>query len=513
MENEATKEKTPVNCLSNFRVSKIKQLEQQNLELIRKIKQLENFCGELRDNNIRLAAENEKLKLYLPRDGNTEEHNEQVYQTDEEMLAQETNWNVKKNKKNKRASKKRKVKSSVEIDVNCSQNQALGNSEYLPENGNDNENSEQVYQTDEEVLAKETEWILKKNKKKTKKFNTKAIDAEPVQTQSQINPKNVRPPPVMVSGLSKFNELHSLVKKTVKQEFTIKIVNNHTYKINTFNSDDYREITKIFNEKKLIWHTFEDKQNRPIRVILKNLHHTCETSDIINDLKSQGYNIISATNKFKYRTKDPLDMFILSFDSSETINRIYEINKILNTIVNIEPIRLPKDIAQCKNCQSFNHTKNYCSKQTRCVKCAGNHDSKLCNKPPNVKPKCCNCGDSHPASYRGCVVAKELQRLKNIKTKKIQSNIQKSSNASQRNNNRARERIEKPPQNLYSEAVKKNTPITRGNKVLKSLEKADNKNQDILGKILNKLENLEKFNSAIEQRLLTLEENFNSIID
>jgi hypothetical protein len=33
----------------------------------------------------------------------------------------------------------------------------------------------------------------------------------------------------------------------------------------------------------------------------------------------------------------------------------------------------------------------------------------------NQNPKCVNCGEGHPANYRGCIVAKKLQKIKNKK--------------------------------------------------------------------------------------------------
>ncbi|KAK9883426.1 hypothetical protein WA026_001600 [Henosepilachna vigintioctopunctata] len=35
-----------------------------------------------------------------------------------------------------------------------------------------------------------------------------------------------------------------------------------------------------------------------------------------------------------------------------------------------------------------------------------------CKKTENVQPKCVNCGKNHPANYRGCIAAKELQKIR-----------------------------------------------------------------------------------------------------
>jgi len=70
-------------------------------------------------------------------------------------------------------------------------------------------------------------------------------------------------------------------------------------------------------------------------------------------------------------------------------------------------------IPQCKNCLKYNHTKNYCHLDPKCVLCAGDHTltdcpQRLLPQKDMPKPKCSNCGEDHLASYRGC---KEHQKL------------------------------------------------------------------------------------------------------
>lgn len=104
---------------------------------------------------------------------------------------------------------------------------------------------------------------------------------------------------------------------------------------------------------------------------------------------------------------------MLSFDKEEDVNQIYSIKSILGCKVDIQQLKVSKLIPQCKRCQAYGHTQKYCSKEPRCVKCTGKHLKKDCQKPAEMKPKCIHCGEAHPASYRGCAVAKELQSLKN----------------------------------------------------------------------------------------------------
>ncbi|XP_075151150.1 uncharacterized protein LOC142225262 [Haematobia irritans] len=211
-------------------------------------------------------------------------------------------------------------------------------------------------------------------------------DIDGTEAASKKQQKPVRPPPIIVSSMENFGALRNVIKSKAANGFITKQIDKQSQKISTFEANDYREVTKALNEAKIQWHSYENKHDRPIRVIAKNLHHTCDPIDIITDLKEQGFNIINAFNKTHYYTKDPLDLFVLSFHPTENIQKIYDIKQILNTI-------------------------------SRCARCAGKHETKTCEKPSVFLPKCCNCGEQHPASYRGCIVAKELQKLRNQKLK------------------------------------------------------------------------------------------------
>lgn len=596
---------SPRNSLSSFRVSKFKELEQKNAELLLRISDLENLCRSLQQENSFLreanqiipqnvtnanihpvyctdedelsnetdwigqsGIHNKKKKTVSPRqlfhkhdseaagtpsgnsDGNYINPNQivnepqfegreaitEMYEqtqtnydqneneTDEEDeteedITKETEWIVQKSRSNKNQNKNQpqiipnssaREKSQYIPRQQIYNNSASGSNQNKPSSNNEPNNREQnVYETDEDELTKETEWIVTKPRKKKSQTNT---NSSSVRNQNKPPEQNkvslARPPPIVINSTKNFTDLHNFIKSAVHGDFNIKVIHNNTYKICTFGSTEYRNLTKSLNEAKITWHSYENKQARPIRVVARNLHHTCEPTEIIKDLKDKGYKILNAFNKLQFRTKQPLDMFILSFESAENIEKIYEIKKIMNTIVKIEPMKLPKEIPQCKNCQQFNHTKNYCSKEPRCVRCAGKHLSKDCTKPQNIHPKCCNCAEHHPASYRGCIVAKELQKLRN---KKVQ--LQRSSQQQTSRENPEEQNPPKQNQNLgpISQPVKKvptkekcsYSEVTRPSKV------NENANQgNLLAKIIAKLDKIESANIAIHNRLIVLEQNF-----
>jgi hypothetical protein len=115
--------------------------------------------------------------------------------------------------------------------------------------------------------------------------------------------------------------------------------------------------------------------------MIKNLHHSYQPINIIRSLNDQGLQALNATPKLKWTTKEPLDMFIVSFHRNTDINKVFNIKTICRAAVSVEPIRTNKLIPQCKICQSFGHKRNYYNKAPKCVKCPGPHLTSECDKP------------------------------------------------------------------------------------------------------------------------------------
>lgn len=288
------------------------------------------------------------------------------------------------------------------------------------------------FHTDEEELARETEWILQKNKKRTTKkrkaesspeMDSSAQTSKLVKDKTKENTKKPKLPPVILSNISDFNTVQDLMSSQ-GITYEIKLLNNKQLSIKVNSENDYRSLTKAINGAKFEWHSYENKATRPCKVIARGLHPSCKPESLEEDLKEQGFKVLNVINLMKKKKvndtqiKDPLPLFMLTFDHSEDIKKIFSITHIVRTKVKIEAIKKRKEqIPQCKRCQRFEHTHSYCKREARCVKCAGSHLTIECKVDKKAPPKCSNCHEAHPANYRGCVVAKELQKRRSAKKK------------------------------------------------------------------------------------------------
>jgi hypothetical protein len=166
--------------------------------------------------------------------------------------------------------------------------------------------------------------------------------------------------------------------------------------------DTYRALIKLFKENGIYYHTYQLKEERAYRVVLKYLHHTTEVEDIRQELLALGHVARSIVNVHHRLTKEPLNLFFVDLEPANNNKDTYNITAIQNKIIHIEPPRTnKKHIPQCARCQHYGDTRTYCNKPYACVKCGGPHNSTDYTKRRDTPTKCALCGGNHPANYKG----------------------------------------------------------------------------------------------------------------
>lgn len=387
-----------------------------------------------------------------------EEENSSSLDSEEKIVKQETSW--------------------ITVDYNKKKTKKKRTKPTSPSSTSEDEISDPEYRSRRKIFKKINNQASKITKENGQINNSGSnIDKSsnsnnPVNT---TNPKNnntesdntktktLPPPPIKIIGIKSFENLQKILKvASEKEEYMIRFLGDDMWKINPQTETAFKNIRENLNKNNIQWYTHADKNNRNIKVMCRGLPTSLNPDEIVQDLKEKNFKIISAVcmqkrieiknkNKITENTENKdnpsepkntdnnppqkiikkyeyikIPLYQLDFDHNESAEKIYNIKAILHTIVKIEPIKInPKIIPQCKRCCGYFHTANFCQKSPRCVKCAGKHYSHECeHKGMIANPKCAICGNiGHPASYRGCPVAKELQntRKKQLKMKKQNS--------------------------------------------------------------------------------------------
>ncbi|GBN02169.1 hypothetical protein AVEN_189915-1, partial [Araneus ventricosus] len=168
--------------------------------------------------------------------------------------------------------------------------------------------------------------------------------------------------------------------------------------------DDYRDITKLLKEKKQDFYIMVPRDERPIKVVIKDLPIFTDTETIKTELEELRFVVNRVTQLKQIRTKKPLPMFLIELTRSPNAEKIYNLTHFMNLKIRIENFQKRPGYTQCWNCQHFHHSSATCQGASRCLKCGENHRTNECHIKERMEtPKCINCNQlGHVASWMGC---------------------------------------------------------------------------------------------------------------
>lgn len=220
-----------------------------------------------------------------------------------------------------------------------------------------------------------------------------------------------KPTPTFIAnnGSLDFNSLNASLKDLLGDTYLTKS-NKYGVNITCLNNEAHAKLRKFLldNQNKFVSHTYQTKNERGFRGVIRHLNKTTSYNWIREKLANLGFQV-RFLNVIKSRSnKEPLNLFEIEIENCDkaSIEAFLELKMLGNQLITVEKL-LRKDVPQCHRCQCFGHTKNYCLRPFRCVKCAGGHPSTECKKLNIAKPKCANCHGEHTANYKGCIAYKE----------------------------------------------------------------------------------------------------------
>lgn len=248
--------------------------------------------------------------------------------------------------------------------------------------------------------------------------NPSAEEAQTSLTEPVANTitKPTIPPPIFIKGVDDFPGVCTeLIDLIGVDNFHCKSSADRL-KIQTANPESYRALVQFLRKENAEFHTYQLQEDKPIRVVIRNIHPTTPCELIKEELVLRLYEVRQVTPVLHRLNKNPLPLFFVDLEPTIHSNEIFQLTSLLHTKIIVEEPYKHKTISQCANCQDYGHTKAYCGYSPRCVRCGKDHHSSSCPNSRDEPPKCALCQENHPASYKGCAVYKNLQRRKNPNT-------------------------------------------------------------------------------------------------
>lgn len=303
-----------------------------------------------------------------------------------------------------------------------------------------------------------------------------------------------KPPPITIYNVGVIQHIHDLLKQITNNKYTIKTISYETIKVQVIEAEHFKTLIKELDSRNTQYHTFRPKSEKTFRFVLRGLHHGTDSEEIKKSLAEQGHEVVNIHNIKHRTTKKPLPMFYIDITPKENNKHVYNLDKLGNNIIKCEPPHTKRIIPQCTRCQAYGHTKTYCRKISRCVKCSGQHETKECTrKTRDDKVKCVNCGGDHPANYRGCLVHKQLQQ-------KLYPTLREKRNPQQQIQLTSTQHIQ--PGTSYAQTVNNNK--TQNNQVIPIINQPVNnmsKLEEMMGKLMEQMSTMLNLLTTVVNKL------------
>lgn len=257
------------------------------------------------------------------------------------------------------------------------------------------------------------------------------VPSAPATAYSTENVKSRTPPPIVAYDLDTKKGSQEFAKILGHTDFDINIKNSRCSQIKTRNRKDYDLIVSAVANMNIEHHRYTPYEDRVINVVLRGVCTTFDVNDISDGIDNLNLDI-TLHNVQKYETeksmRDGVDlrMWLIQLKAGSNVSELLRQKRFLcHNNVTFER-RKQNDVMQCKNCQHFGHIARNCSRHFRCVKCCDSHSPGECptDHLPRTDsnrrtPSCVNCGQDHPANYRGCQAHIALIKAKQARKQEI----------------------------------------------------------------------------------------------
>ena len=90
--------------------------------------------------------------------------------------------------------------------------------------------------------------------------------------------------------------IENLTSVTEQETFYAKSLPENIVKINPISPHTYRKLVRHLREEKIVHHTYQLKSERAYRVVIRGLHHSIPTQEIIEDLEKEGHKVRNIIN-------------------------------------------------------------------------------------------------------------------------------------------------------------------------------------------------------------------------
>ena len=94
-------------------------------------------------------------------------------------------------------------------------------------------------------------------------------------SESATQPRSHKPSPIYVYDVTNYRAMTQYLSEVSEEEqYYCKALPNETVKINVTTSDSFRSLIKRLQDDKIVHHTYQIREERAYRVVIRHLHHS-----------------------------------------------------------------------------------------------------------------------------------------------------------------------------------------------------------------------------------------------
>jgi hypothetical protein len=155
---------------------------------------------------------------------------------------------------------------------------------------------------------------------------------ESIAVEAPQSPSVTKTPPIFVYGVTNFPDMvHSFRNIVDVDQYTTKCMADNTVKINCTTPETYRSLIRQMRDTNIIHHTYQPKEERAYRTVLKHVHHSVNINYIKTELEEKGHAVRNIMNGRHWRTKGPLNLFFIDLEPAENNTEVFKIQLLHRT--------------------------------------------------------------------------------------------------------------------------------------------------------------------------------------
>uniref|UniRef100_A0A1B6LDV0 Pre-C2HC domain-containing protein n=1 Tax=Graphocephala atropunctata TaxID=36148 RepID=A0A1B6LDV0_9HEMI len=147
--------------------------------------------------------------------------------------------------------------------------------------------------------------------------------------------KPVKPPHIFIHDVNNHQEIVKDVQNLISSDFSTELKGT-ALKINLIVIDDFRKLTKFYDESNVEYRTLQTKVDRKLEVVTKNVPCSLTPEEVKAELISQNYSVLTVGRLFN-KDKTPYPICAVSLENNESGKYIFHFNRLNYSEVRDEP--------------------------------------------------------------------------------------------------------------------------------------------------------------------------------